>query len=560
MNRTLKAALSLAPLVLGAAAPASAQYMPRQTPKPPSFYAIEHVRIVTGTGSVLDDGTVVIANGLIESVGKNVTVPGDAWRIDGAGLTVYPGLFDALSQVGLESKGEGAPRGGRPGGGGGNPFAQIATGPVADGPEDRPATTPWVDAADMLDPDADAVETWREGGFTTAMVAPEAGIVTGQGAVIDFDGDAQEMVVKAPAALRVTMNPAGGFRAFPGSLMGVISYVKQLYLDADHETTYAAAYAASPRGQPRPKYDRALGGIQASIAGGWPTVLPADEVKEIRRAIKLGRDTGARPVIAGAQDAYAVADEIAAAGVPVLVDLDWPEADRNADPEAEETLASLKRRAYAPTTPAALEDAGATWAFTSGDAGSPKQVMGKIRDAMEYGLSEEAALRALTTSPARIYGVDGMLGSVETGKVANLIVTNGPIFDEGTEIRMVFVDGHKYEEEKDERPSAPPAVNMTGTWVLSLNNASQEATAELEMAEDGTLSGTITGERGEQQITDGWVSGGKFSITVTASMGPAGQVEIVYTGTVEGDKIEGTASFGGRRTMDFTGQRPGGRG
>jgi len=80
------------------------------------------------------------------------------------------------------------------------------------------------------------------------------------------------------------------------------------------------------------------------------------------------------------------------------------------------------------------------------------------------------------------------------------------------------------------------------------------------MAEDGTLAGTIKGERGEQQITDGWVSGGEFSITVTASMGPAGQVEIVYTGTVDEDEIEGTASFGGRRTMDFTGQRPGGRG
>jgi len=557
MNRTLKATLPLALLAVGAAAPASAQYMPHQTPHPPPFYALENVRIVTGAGPVIDNGTVVIANGLIESVGTNVTVPGDAWRIDGAGLTVYPGLFDALSHVGLKGD-QGAAGGARRGGPGANPFAQLASGPVSDGPEDRPATTPWVDAADMLDPDADAIETWREGGFTTAMVAPAEGIVTGQGAVIDFGGDAQEMVVKAPAALRVTMDPAGGFRAFPGSLMGVISYIKQLYLDASHETAYEAKYAASPRGQPRPKYDRALGGIQASIAGGWPTVLPAEEVKEIRRAIKLGHDTGARPVITGAQDAYAVADEIAASGVPVLVDLDWPEADRNADPEAEETLASLKRRAYAPTTPAALEEAGATWAFYSGDAGSPKQVMGKVRDAMEHGLSEEAALKALTISPAGIYGVDGMLGSVEAGKIANLTVTDGPIFDKETEIRMVFVDGHKFENEAEERPSAPPAVDMTGTWVLSLNNASQEATAELEMAEDGTLSGTITGERGEQRITDGWVSGSDFSITVTASMGPAGQVEIVYTGTVDGDEIEGTASFGGRRTMDFTGQRPGG--
>jgi len=549
MNRAIKGSLA-ALLAFALAAPLAAQYMPSQTPNPPPYFAIQNVRIVTGTGAVIENGTVVVANGLIEAVGQGVSVPADAWPIDGSGLTVYPGLFDALSQVGLRG-------GGGNGGGGADFFAQLAAEPVSDGPEDRPGTTPWVDAADLLDPEADAIGTWREGGFTNALVAPEEGIVTGQAAVINFDGDARQMVVRTPAALRVTMEGAG-FRSYPGSLMGVISYIKQLYLDAEHERRYAAAYAANPRGQPRPAYDRALGPIQASIDGGWPTLLPAEEVKEIRRATQLGEDTGARAVIVGAQDAYMIPDEIAASGVPVLVDLDWPEADRNADPEAEESLSSLRRRAHAPTTPAALEEAGATWAFYSGGAGSPRAVMGKIRDAIEHGLSEEAALRALTTSPAAIFGVDRVLGTVEIGKLANLVVTDGPIFDEGTEIRLVVVDGRRHEMNAEERPTAAPAVDMTGTWVLSLNNASQEASAELEMADDGTLSGRIIGERGEQQITRGWVSGNDFSITVSASMGPAGQVEIVYEGTVTGDEVEGTASFGGGRTMDFTGRRPGG--
>ncbi|MDH3734797.1 MAG: amidohydrolase family protein [Gemmatimonadota bacterium] len=555
MSRAIRGSL-LGLLALGASTPVFAQYMPSQTPKPPPFFAIENVRVVTGTGSNLDGATVVIANGLIESVGTNVTVPADAWIIDGSGLTVYPGLFDGLSQVGLESDG---PTAGGGGGGGGNPFAQLASGPRSDGPEDRPATTPWLDAADLLDADSDAVESWREGGFTGALVAPDEGIVTGKGAVINLGGDAQEMVVKTPAALRVTMNGVG-FISYPGSLMGVISYIRQLYLDAGHQNTYGAAYEAAPRGQPRPTYDRALGPIQDAIAGGWPTIMPAVEVKEMRRVIKLGRDTGASPVIAGAHDAYEIAAEIAAAGVAVLVNLDWPEANRNADPEADESLTSLKRRAYAPTTPARLEEAGVVWAFYSGGAGSPTRVKSKVRDAIDNGLAEEAALRALTISPARIYGVDQVLGTVETGKIANLVVTDGPIFDEGTKVRMVFVDGHRFEESVEERPTTPPAVDMTGTWVLSLNNDSQEATAELEMTEDGTLGGRILGERGEQQITSGWVSGNEFSITATASMGPAGQVEIVYTGTVDGNEIEGTASFGGRGSMDFRGQRPGGGG
>jgi imidazolonepropionase-like amidohydrolase len=555
MFRRFRGMLPLLLLVFAAAAPLAAQYMPSQAPQPPPYFAIENVQIVTGTGAVIENGTVVVGNGLIEAVGANVTVPGDAWVIDGSGLTVYPGLFDALSQVGLQ--GSGGQGGGGGGGGGGNPFA-APSGPTSDGPEDRPATTPWLDAADLLDAESDAVASWREGGFTGAMVAPDDGIVTGQGVVVNFAGNPQQMVVKTPAALRVTMNGAG-FWSYPGSLMGVIAYIRQLYLDADHQSTYSAAYAANPRGQPRPTYDRALGPIQASIAGGWPTVMPADEVKEIRRVIKLGRDTGARPVIAGAHDAYEIADEIAAAGVPVLVDLDWPEANRNADPEEDEDLSTLKRRAYAPTTPAALERAGATWAFYSGGVGSPSQALGKVRDALEHGLSEAAALRALTMAPAEIYGVDQIIGSVEVGKLANLVVTDGPIFAEETEIRMVFVDGLKFEEVTEDRPTAPPAVDMTGTWAMSLNNDSQEATAELVMTDDGTLTGTIQGERGEQRITSGWVSGNDFMIVANASMGPSGQVEIVYTGTVQTNTIQGSASFGGRGTMDFSGRRPGGR-
>jgi len=552
----VQGALALSLVALAVPAPIAAQYMPSQAPNTPPFFAIENTRIVTGTGSVIENGVVVIGNGLIESVGQGVTAPGDAWVIDGSGLTVYPGLFDALTQTGLEQEESGSS-----GGGSGNPFARFAQeGPISDGPEDRPATTPWLDAANMLDPDSEALEAWRKGGFTNGMVAPDAGIVTGKGSVINYAGNKQEMVVRTPVALRLTMNPAGGFRAFPGSMMGVISYIRQLYLDAGHQTTYGDSYYSDPRGQPRPMYDRSLAPVQASITEGWPTVLPANDVAGMQRVLKLARETGMRPVIAGGYDAYKITADLVAAGVPVLVNLDWPEANRNADPEVEESLESLTRRAYAPTTPAQLEAAGATWAFYSGSIGSPNRFMAKVRTALEHGLSEEAALRALTMSPAQIFGVDQMLGSVEEGKIANLVVTDGALFDEETVVKIVFVDGHKFEASAIARPSVPPTVDMTGEWLVSLNNDSQEATAVLEMTEDGTLSGTITGERGEQQITNGWVSDNEFSITARASMGGGRQVEVIYSGTIDGDEIAGTASFGGRFTMDFTGVRPTGGG
>ena len=419
---------------------AAGAQQPSDTPRPPPFYAIQNARIVTVSGPVIESGTVVISHGLIEAVGVNVSIPPEAWVIDGSGMTVYPGLFDGLSSIGLEQAQTGGGQGGGPGGvfGGGSQE-------ISDGPEDRPATTPWLSAADMLDPEDDRLARWREGGFTTALTVPSEGIVTGQAAVINLGGDAQEMVVKTPAALHVTMNRAGGFRSFPSSLMGTIAYVKQLFADAEHQSLYEAAYEANPAGRARPKYDRALAPVQQSIAEGWPTVFLGDEVKEIRRAVKLGEDTGARTVVAGAQEAYEIAEEIAASGVPVLVNLDWPERSKNVDPKADEALTSLRRRAYAPTTPARLHAAGATFAFYSGDLASPREVIESVNVAIEKGLPADAALRALTLSPAEIFGVGDRLGSVDAGKIANLIVTDGDLFDEGTKVKMVFVDGRKFE-------------------------------------------------------------------------------------------------------------------
>jgi len=268
---------------------------------------------------------------------------------------------------------------------------------------------------------------------------------------------------------------------------------------------------------------------------------------------------GARTIVAGAHDGYAVADELASRGAAVLVNLKWPDRNRDADPDADESLESLTRRAYAPTTPARLEEAGVTWAFYSGSLATPKQVIKNVNTAIEKGLSAEAALRALTLSPAEIFGVGDRMGSVEAGKIANLVVTDGDLFDDATKVKMVFVDGRKFEEPVEERPTEAPTVDLTGRWLLTIPTPqqTQEVTADLEMDEDGSLVGSLQSDRGEQIITDGWVSEDRFNFTATISMG--GQsFEVVYTGIVEGDDMEGSVSFGGRFSTEFTGERPGG--
>lgn len=543
----LAAAALLAAPAIPAAATAQA---PRDTPQPPPYYAITNTRIVTGAGPVIERGTVVIANGLIAAVGADVPVPPEAWVIDGEGLTVYPGLMDALSGLGVPSQDGGGQAAQRPGAG------SSGGGEPADGPEDRPATYSYRAAADALSIEDAQIATWREGGFTAVMTAPEDGLVTGQGAVVSLrPGEPEELVVKTPASLRLNLRSDSGFRSYPGSLFAVISYLKQLFLDAEHYAQATTADRARPAGLHRPPYDRTLEPLARAVAEGWPVLIPGNEAKEVRRALLLGDELGVRTVVYGAEQGYAAAGDLAAAKVPVLVSLKWPERSKDVDPEAEEALSSLRRRAWAPSTPKALHDAGVPFAFYSGGVASPREALAAVRKAMDAGLPADAALRALTLAPAQIYGVSDRLGSVEAGKIAHLVVTDGDLFAEETKVKVVFVDGVRFEKREAGRPQEAPADDLTGSWTLVVRSprGAQESTAELKMAEDGTLSGTVRGQRGEGSVSEGWVSGDRFSFTVAMSTGGR-SVRATYTGTVEADELEGSVSFG-RFSSEFTGTR-----
>src|SRR5206468_2386508 len=140
-------------------------------------------------------------------------------------------------------------------------------------------------------------------------------------------------------------------------------------------------------------------------------------------------------------------------------------------------------------------------------------------------LKPEAALRALTLSTAEILGISEQLGSIEPGKIANLVIADGDIFNEKTKVKMVFVDGRRYEVHEPSRPTDPPSFNLTGKWSLTVNSpdGGVQATAELNMAQDGTLTGTVIGHFGTSEITTGYVSGNRFSFSVIVAL-PSGSV------------------------------------
>ena len=256
------------------------------------------------------------------------------------------------------------------------------------------------------------------------------------------------MVVQTPVAQRAKFTRGPGFSGYPNSLMGSIAYIKQVFIDAAHYERAWSIYAASPGGLPRPRYDRALEPLRATLNDGGPVLMPADRAKEIQRVANLAQEISVSPILYGGHGSWEIADEIAASDIPILVSLDWPRRSPNGDPEAEEALQVLRFRDRAPTSPAALHKAGATFAFYSGSS-QPDQLLANARLAVRAGLPSDAALRALTLGAAELFGVADQLGSIEVGKIANLVLTDGDLFTAGTKPLTVIVDGHRFEFDDD---------------------------------------------------------------------------------------------------------------
>ncbi len=419
---------------------------------------IRNARIVPVSGPVINKGTVVMHKGLITDVGENVQPPADAWIIDGEGLTVYPGLIDALSTVGMPGAVPAAGATGGRGGGRGQttPAAPAAlaaaAAPRAMGPEDRPQTTSWAIAADEISPTDRRIETVRGSGITTAVTFPVRGIFGGQGSVIDLiSGEkAGEMVVASPVGQYISLAGGRGFGGgFPTSLMGVIAYIRQIYLDADHYKLVKDAYAKDPRGMERPEYDRALEGVLASPR----ILLPAARLVEEDRMLRFAAELKQPTIIYGGREAYrdGAADLFKKYNTPVLISLKWPTLAQDADADNMPSMRTLEDIDKSPSAPAVLKKAGVKFAFYSDGMDAPRDIQRAVKKAIDAGLSREDALRAMTLSPAEIYGIDNRVGSIEKGKIANLVITRGDIFDDRTRVEMIFVDGRQY------KPEAAPA-------------------------------------------------------------------------------------------------------
>jgi imidazolonepropionase-like amidohydrolase len=408
-------------------------------------YALVGGRIVTVSGPTLESGTLVLRDGVIDAVGAAVAVPADARVIDAKGLTLTPGLIDALGGVGLPAAPAARPGGGGPGGGQPPPANPLA---------------PQALALEKLRA-ADALKA-RDSGVTTVLVIPAEGVLPGRSALLNLSGEKPEgMVLKQPAALHLRMTALR--RQYPSSLMGTLALARQSLYDAIRYRDEWAAYERAPRGKKRPRYDSALEAWQDVLSGRLPLVVGAHVTNDLRRALALADEFKIRVIAAEAPSAHALAELIRTRRLPLIVgvNFDPPRAAQffGADDEEKEK----KDIEQAERNPAALHKAGVAFALGSGHA---KDYLAGVRKAIEKGLPREAALEALTLTAAEVLGVADRTGSLETGKIANVVAWSGEPLAKDTQVKLVFVDGRLHEpsppEKPEDRKSSKPEVPAGG--------------------------------------------------------------------------------------------------
>jgi imidazolonepropionase-like amidohydrolase len=232
-------------------------------------------------------------------------------------------------------------------------------------------------------------------------------------------------------ALHVQFGGGGGGRGYPNSLMGTIAFVRQSFLDAQHQRAAEERYArAKAAHMTRPSYDPTLAALQPALNGQLPVAFEANAAREILRVLDFAQEFKLNPIVTGAGEAHEVTAQLKARNARVIYNLNYPTRSRALPPDADETLRALQARVNAPKVPAALAKAGVPFAFSSAGLRDPRDFVRNAGRAVREGLPADAAIRALTIDAAQIAGAADRLGSLEHGKIANLLVTEGDLFDE----------------------------------------------------------------------------------------------------------------------------------
>src|SRR5581483_3339378 len=428
-------------------------------PVPVGVHALVGARVVVKPGEPLDSDTIIIRDGYIEKVGKDGTPPADARVWDVKGLTIYAGFIDPY--LSFETKDHGG-KGGKKDldltAGGVNFFGVTHAEPEAgaEGPGYEVArVTPQHRAAQSFAPDTNSLAELRELGFTVANVTADKGIFRGPSAVVSLaDTEPNRAIIRPDVFQHVAFDLEDHDEdIYPASLMGVVAVVRQTFLDAQFYAQDHADYAKHPSGRARPAFNPALEALGPAFEKKMTVLFEPLDALMVDRAARVAHEMGLDFYMVSCGQEWRRPDLAKAVGVPFIVPLNFPRLPKLPDEGDWEqvTLDELRAWDWAPENAAVLRRQGLEVALTTHGLSDKKDFRKNLRLAVDRGLSETDALAALTTVPARLCGVDNLLGTVEAGKQANLTLVEGKgYFDPEAKVTAVWIDGKFYRVPGDE--------------------------------------------------------------------------------------------------------------
>lgn len=524
-------------------------------------YAITNVNINQAPGKKIEMGTILIKDGVIKAVGKNITIPADAWVIKADSMQAYAGFIDGFSRTGVtKPKEEGRERLKDPG----NP------------PPDKAGITPQNDVRTFINPADKAIDEWRNAGFTLAHVAPYGGMLPGQTALILLGGTGTDnMVLQNNAALYSELTPAE--RMYPNTIIGVMAKFRELYQQASLTKNYEAVYASNRNGLERPQPDRVLQAFYPVIDKKQAVAFKAEKVLDVQRVINLQKDLGFNLTLVDVKEGWDVINKIKNANAKVFLSLDLPEKKKEDKKEEKKEDKKDEKKENKPDKPktatelekealdkrkeeftnkyfgqaSAFQKAGVAFAFSTNNA-KAKDLPATLRNIIAAGLTEDQALAALTTTPAQLLGIGDRVGTLEVGKMANIVISDKSYFNEKAKVRYVFVDGVLYKQEvkesKEEKKTegSGKKADASGRWSYTADTPQGANTGIISIKNDGgKMTGTLTSSMANRdyELQDISIDGNKLSFYYNADFG-GNALKVEFNVALDATIFEGTMTAG----------------
>jgi hypothetical protein len=508
-------------------------------------YVIKNATITTSPGKTVSNANILIKDGLVQAVGSNINIPKEAQVIEADSLFIYPGFIDAAGNAGVGKPAEAE-----------RPSDFNPSNP----PDEVAGITPWRSVLDYYDPKSAQISDWRKVGFTLAQILPDGGMLPGKAAIVIYGGNASSNVLANQTAMAAKFRGMGR-GMYPGTQLGVMAKFRDLYKNAELSSQHSRLFASNT-GLNRPEINKTLEAFYPVLDKNIPVIFEVSNDLEIRRALTLQKENGFNIILSGVTEADPVIDVIKAANAKVLLSLKLPDdkvAKADVANKSEEVQARTKRvkEAYelALKQAALLEEAGIAFAFTSMGARSA-DLHKNLKVMIENGLSEDAALAALTTNPANILGIQKFAGSLEKGKLANMVIMTAPIFSEDAQIKHVVADGYIFNYDTSKKKNGgngEASVAVQGIWEYTSDTPAGSSGGKMEIKKEGDrYTGSITydnpagGGKASSEMKDINVSGNYLSFSFSVSAGGM-NIDVNVSGDIVGEEFSGNmnlADFG----------------